>query len=113
MRKNVHRYTCLNAVNAAVTQTSSATVVDQVDYMSYHCKFSGNVSGSFKVEAQNSDQDSWYELNFGAALTLTSENECQILINEIPFQNVRLVWTPVSAAGQTLTAILTMKSKGA
>lgn len=113
MRKHVHRYTCLNAVDASTTQTSAATTVDQIDYMSYHCKFSGNVSGTFKIEAQNSELDSWYELNFGAALTITSESEAQILINDVPFVNVRLVWTPSSAAGQTLTSILTMKSRGA
>ena len=102
----------VDAVDASSTITSGNTDVSQVDKFSIHCKFSANVSGSFTVEAKNSDNDSYYVLDFGSALTLTTASECQIVCNEVPFKLVRLVWTP-SAATATLTATLAMKSVGA
>jgi hypothetical protein len=107
----VHSYKMLDQVAANSAQTSGPTNVEQIDKVSIHCLFSVASSGTFKVQARNGSADSWYDLNFGAALTVTTETDVQILINETPFTDIRLLWTPSSASG-TLTATLTMKAIG-
>jgi len=109
-----------DAVDANAIQTSNLTnVLQNSDNMSLHCKFSGAVDGTFKVEATNFIPASlaasdyiWYELDFGSALTLTADTECQILLTSLPFCALRFVWTPSSAVGVTLTANLTSKTVG-
>lgn len=108
----VHGHKMLDAVSASASQTSESTNVEQVDKLSIHCLFTVASSGTFVVQARNGKTDSWYDLNFGAALTITSETDVQILLNECPFTDIRLKWTPSSASG-TLTASLTMKAVGA
>ena len=111
-RKNTHAYTVFNTVSATATQTSVSTSVQGIDKLSYHCKFSTNNTGTFTVEAQNSDSDTWVSVPFNVAMTITADNEALIVMNEVPFKNLRLVWTPSAGAG-TLTTILNMKSVGA
>lgn len=112
-RKNVilgHK--AFNAVSATSTQLSAETDVSYLDSLSYHCKFSAANSGEFKVEAQNGDKDSWYQVPFSSTLTITTETEVQILMNELPFTRIRLRWVPSAGSG-SLTCFLTSKSKGA
>ena len=91
--------------------TSSETDVSQLDKASIHCLFSTANSGTFTVEAKNGDSDTWYELNFGSPLTITTETDVQILLNEMPFTRIRLKWVPSAGAG-TLTATITSKTVG-
>lgn len=107
-RLNTHSFTALGAVAATATQTSISTSVVGVSKLSYHCKFSAANSGAFTVEAQNSDADTWVSVPFNVTMTLTAETEALIVMNEVPFKNLRLVWTPSAGSG-TLTAVLSMK----
>jgi hypothetical protein len=111
MRKTVHSYTVFNAVDATTTQTSEKTVVQGIDKLSYHVKFSANNAGTFNVQAQNSDSDTWVNISFNAVMTIAAENEALIIMNEVPFKNLRLVWTPSAGSG-TMTAILNMRAVG-
>jgi hypothetical protein len=115
-RKNVNSWAALDAVNATLPQTSDYTTITSIDKMSIYCKFSAANSGSFVVEVANSNPGvdaliNWYELDFGAPLTITAESECQILLTETPFQLIRLKWVPTSGAG-TLTATYYSKMVG-
>lgn len=113
-RKHSHSYTMLRAVSATTSQDSSAnpTDISYVDKASIHCKFSAANSGSFKVWVRNSIDDTYFELDFGSALTLTSETECNIEMQQLDFQTMYLQWVPSAGSG-TLTAILHMASVGA
>ncbi len=113
-RKNVHSYTVFSAVAATSAQSNSAspTDVSQIDKCSFHCKFSASNSGTFKVYARNSKSDSFFELDFGSPLTITSESECLIDLQEVNFSDIYLDWAPSSGSG-TLTTILHMSSVGA
>jgi hypothetical protein len=108
----VHGFKMLDAVAASSAQTSAATNVEQVDKLSIHCLFTNASSGTFIVEARNGSKDGWYALDFGVPLTVTAETNVQIVLNESPFTDIRLTWTPSSASG-TMTASLTMKAVGA
>lgn len=113
-RKLTHSYTVFNAVNAAISEDNSASPTDisQVDKAAIHCKFSAPNSGDFKVWVRNSASDAYYELNFGSALTLTAETECNIEMQQLDFKDLYLQWVPIAGSG-TLTAILHMASLGA
>jgi hypothetical protein len=113
-RKHVHSYTIFRAVDAtsSISNSTAPTDVSQVDKFNIHCKFSAANSGDFKVFVRNSKDDSYYELNFGAALTITSDTECLLEIQEANFSDMYISWVPTSGSG-TLTAILHMASLGA
>jgi len=111
-RKNVVSVTTLDNVTAAVGIISDIHHVSEIDYLSMHAKFSTANSGQFIVYGKNHDKADWYELSFGAPLTITAESECQIVLNKIPCKYIKLEWVPLSGAG-TLTVYTTMKSVGA
>lgn len=100
------------AVSATTSQTSVETNVSQLDELSVHLKFSASNSGTFTVEARNGKDSDWYELDFGAPLSITAESEVQILLRELPFTDVRFKWAPSAGSG-TLSARLTAKTLGA
>lgn len=107
-RLNTHSFTALNAVAATTTQTSISTSVIGVSKLSYHIKFSTNNTGEFFIEAQNSDTDTWFRVTFNSAMTITADNEAQLIMNEVPFKNLRLLWVPSAGSG-TITAVISMK----
>jgi hypothetical protein len=118
-RRPVVKYIAFDALPASAAQTQVVpTNVENTDSCSYHVKFSAPASGTFTVQAKNADlrpdqaSIAWYDLNFGSPLTITAETDVQIVLNEMPFKEMRLVWTPSSASG-TVSAYLLMKAKGA
>jgi len=98
--------------DATTTLTSPESSVLLLDRASYHIRFSTANSGTFTVQAKNGEEDEFYDLDFGVPLTITSETEAVIRLDEMPFTIVRILWEPSSGAG-TLTARLTAKSLGA
>lgn len=110
-RKTTHTYTAFDALDATISQTGASTSVLGVDKASYHIKFSTNNTGTFNVQAQNSDSDAWFNVNFGVSLAITADNEASLNMFEVPYKNLRLVWNPSAGAG-TITAILTIKAVG-
>lgn len=116
-RKNIIRgYKLFNAVNATTTQTSNETNVAFLDRCSIHLKWTAANTGTLKVEARNQRDDSddapWYELDFGTTLSVTAATEVQLVLKEMPFTGIRVVWTPSAGSG-TLTARLHAKTEGA
>lgn len=111
-RKLTHKYKMFNALNATVSQTSQEVSVMGVDKLSIHVKFSANNSGTFRLQAKNGSDDSFFDVTFNATMTITSDNEALLIMNEVPFDSIKLIWTPSSGSG-TMTAVLNMKSLGA
>jgi len=120
-RKNAHSYSMFKsdsnqsgAVDATLSQDSSfnATDVSQVDKATIHVVFDAPNSGTLSIWAKNSLDDSFFELNFGAPLTITAETECMLDLQQLDFQNIYLSWVPSAGAG-TFTAVLHMASLGA
>jgi hypothetical protein len=116
-RKPIAKFRAITSLSAASAQISKESNVEMVDTCSYHVKFSAPASGDLVVEARNADTEAydstkWFEVNFGAPLTITAEIDVQILLNELPFKEIRLKWVPSSASG-TFDAFLVMKAKGA
>jgi hypothetical protein len=118
-RKHVVPFHALKSADATINQTSPKTNCQQYDSGSYHIKFSAANSGEFIVEARNQAYESaddaetgWYEVSFGAPLSITAETDVQILFNAMDFAEIRLKWEPSAGSG-TMNTRLIMKSKGA
>lgn len=113
----IYGFKTLDAVDASVTQTSEATVVGQMDKLTYQCKFSAANSGTFVVEAKSEKSNGtpgvWYELDFGAPMTIAAETDVVMNLNELPFSHVRIKWTPDALQTGTLTVIVAAKAVGA
>lgn len=108
----------LKAVDATATEDSSANVTNirYIDKAAIHCKFSASNSGTFHVFVRTGktpiENYPWFELNFGSALTITSQTECLIEMQQLDFEDLYLQWVPSAGSG-TLTATLHMSSVGA
>lgn len=99
--------------NLSGSLTSNISNVEQLDKVSIHCSWSAGPVGEFFLQARNGATDSWFDLDMGSAMTITgADDELQILLNECPFTDIRLRYTPTSGAA-VLTAYLTMKTVGA
>lgn len=112
MRKQTFDYQLLDNADATTTQTTAVSNINSADKLSYHIKFSTNNSGTFDVQVRNNEADDWASLNFGSPLTMTADNEALFLLSEVPFHQIRLVWTPSSGAG-TMDCWIKSKSVGA
>lgn len=106
------------SVSATTAQVSASTNVESVDTATINVKFSAPNSGTLTLQARNiqanpnEPEKGWYELNFGSPMTIAAETEVQILLNTMPFSEIRLTWTPTAGAG-LMSAFLNMKSVGA
>lgn len=101
-----------NDLSGNITTTHSN--VEHADFASIHITWSGTgLTGEFFVDARNGEDDTWYAIDFGSAISIsgTSGDE-HIVMNETPFTDIRLRYTASAGTG-TATAYLTTKSKGA
>lgn len=120
-RKSVLRsYKMFDAADISANATSAATDVTPVDKASIHVRWTGTSPvGTLVVQYRNNNPDfatptdPWMNLAFSAAITISGNSgEHQIVFNEMPFTDIRLVYTATSGTG-VLTATLSMKSVGA
>lgn len=122
----IHQYSMFEGqtINMSTSQTSNITNVEQLDKVAIHCKWTAGPAGEFKLLARNGGKvaplntvkytDSWFELNFGSALTITgADSEIQIVLAECPFTEVQLTYTASTGSASDLTAYLTAKTVGA
>lgn len=113
-RKNVvASYKMFDAVSLASTQTSQPTSVLQQDKATIHLHWTGTSPvGVVSVQARNGAQDSWYDLQFDNSIAISGNTgDHQIIFLEMPFTDIRLVYTRTSGVG-ALTATITLKQVG-
>lgn len=116
-KPTIYGYKTLDAVSAAVAQTSPATVVGQMDKLTFQCKFTQAATGTFLVEAKSEKIDgtpgTWYALDFGGPMTVTAETDVIFNLNELPFSHVRIGWSGHAGNTGTLTVTVSAKAVGA
>jgi hypothetical protein len=106
------------SVEASTAQISKLSNVNSADSATIHVNFSTPNSGTLTVQARNIEtlpnepNKAWYDLSFGGPAVITAETNVQILLNALPFYEIRLVWTPSAGAG-TMSAFLNTKVSGA
>lgn len=104
-----------DAVSMATSQTSAATNVQNLDSASIFVEWSGASSpvGTVTVQARNGAAGTWYTLDFGASIDVSgASGNHQLVFNEMPFTDIRLVYTRSSGSGP-LTATISAKTVGA
>ena len=118
-RKHVVSFIAMDKLDASSSQATKPTNVQNLDNCSYQIRFENVASGSFVIQTRNGvfkpsveEETGWQDLNFGAPLTITAQKDVVILINTLPFTEMRLFWYPTSASG-AITADLIMKTTGA
>lgn len=102
--------------DAQAMATSSNSVVSNVqnlDKASVLVEWSGTSPvGVLTAQAQNKDDGSWYDLDFGSVINVTGNTGSHTLIfNELPFVNLRLAYTATSGTG-SLSATIMSKAVG-
>lgn len=112
-RKNVKSFAMLEDASLAGNLTGVVTNVQNLDKASIHISWTGTSPvGVVTVEARNSDKDSWYTVDMGAAINISGNSGDHLLVfNELPFYDMRLQYTASSGTG-TVDAIITMKQTG-
>lgn len=76
------------------------------------------LNGTLSVQISNDDpkrvQESdftWTDLDFGTPITISGSGECQLLIKDVTWRNMRLAYTAIAGDG-TLTAQLKTATEG-
>jgi hypothetical protein len=113
-RKQVlYGFQIYNAVDLSSSQTSAEVEVGQADYGSIFVSWSGSsVSGSLQVMAKNGVNGTYRALDFGASIPMsTNSGNHDLILNEMPFTHLKLVYTRSAGTG-SMTASITTKSKG-
>jgi hypothetical protein len=110
----VYGYKPFNNVDLASSQTSSEIEVGQSDYGSIFVSWSGSsINGTLEVQAKNGDKGTYHALDFGAAISIAgTSGSHDIILNELPFTHLKLVYTRVGGTG-SMSAEVVFKSKGA
>lgn len=114
-RKNViYGYQAFNAVDISSSQTSAEIEVGQEDYGSIYVFWTGSSPvGALTVQAKNGTNGTYRSLDFGSAISISGASGAHdLILNELPFTHLKLVYTRSSGSG-SLTANVTLKSKGA
>lgn len=103
-----------DATSMAATSTSTSTNVQNLDKASIFVEWTGTSPvGTITVQARNSASGTWYDLDFGAAITVSGNTGSHsIVFNELPFTDIQLVYTRTSGTG-SITATYVSKVTGA
>lgn len=125
----IHQYNMLEgqSVNMSSSITSNISNVEQLDKASIHLTWTAGPVGTFKVQARNGGtpapntalpkakyDDSWYDVDMGSAIAIAgTDSELLLLFNELPFTDIRIVYTPTSGSASDLKMLLTSKTTGA
>ena len=114
----VKGFLAVDSEDATAVIKSEITSVSTADSAAYYITFSAPNTGVFTVQARSGyyqiydTESGWFDLDFGGALAVTAETEVVILVQDLTFADMRLVWTPSAGSG-TISAKLSMKVLGA
>jgi hypothetical protein len=114
-RKSVVKsYNLIDSGDLSTTFTSNVTNTLNLDKASIHISWTGTSPvGVITVEVRNGENDSYYELQFATTIDITGDSgEHQIILNEMPFTDLRLQYVATSGTG-TIDAVYTAKTQGA
>lgn len=112
-KRVIDGYKMWDATSLAATNSTSATNIQYLDKASIFIEWTGSSPvGTLTVQARNKSNGTWYDLDFGAAITVSGNTgDHQIVLNEIPFIDIRLTYTRTSGTG-SITATLVSKATG-
>ena len=105
--------------------TSESTNVSQLDKATIRVVWtSADAIGELKIQAKQianpqkpEEASDWFDLDFGNVIAIdmtvpTPDSEHQILFNELPFTDLRVVYTPTSGTGTIDSIKISAKQVG-
>ncbi len=104
-RKQISRlYSVATDADMSAPITSEATDVEQYDLVSYCIDWAGTGStGTFEIQVSSEDHEKdaiWKPLDFGTTIAVASDSDShEILMRDIHFKRVRVVYTPTAGTG--------------
>lgn len=112
-KRIVPGFKMFDAASLAATVTSSTSNVQNLDKASIFVEWTGSSpDGVLTLEARNSAEGSWYTLDFGSSIAVSgASGSHSLVLNEIPFVEIRLIYTRTSGTG-SLTATIVSKAVG-
>jgi hypothetical protein len=114
-RKHNLTLNLLQGISADMSASITSREIDssELDKASINASWAAGPAGAFTVEVIRNDKDSWVALDTGTPWSIVaSDDSAQIILTEMPFIKLRLVWTPTSGSG-TLVAYMNLKTVGA
>lgn len=120
-KSTIQAYQFFDSADLSGNLESASFNVKNLDKASLRLSWtSADALGEFKIQARQElesktdDTEGWFDLEFGNTIPLdaTSQSDHQILFNELPFVELRIVYTATSGSG-TLNGKLTAKVVGA
>ncbi len=115
MRKNVVKgFQPFQATSLAANATSPEVNVINLDKASIYVDWAGTSPvGTLAVEAKNREDGDWFALDFGSPISISGNSGNHLIVlNELPFLAIRLVYTAGSGTG-TIDAVIAAKTVGA
>lgn len=103
-----------------LTLTSKETSVKNLDNASIRLEWdiAGTPVGEVVIQAlqekdnTNVEEADWFDLDFGSTITIdNTQTDHQLILTQLPFDKIRLRYTPTSGSG-TLNAKITAKQVG-
>lgn len=114
-RKNVVKsYKMIDQGDISGNVTSEVTNVTNLDKASIRVDWSGTSPvGTLEVQARNGEKESFFAIDMGSTINITGNSgDHQLIFNELPFTDIRLVYTSTSGTGN-IDAVITAKVVGA
>lgn len=118
MRKNVVRgFKMWEDAQTVPGATSAEVNVLNLDKASIYLSWQGvgynTVFGEIKVQAKNSDNGEWFDLDMGGPILLEEDQGSHLLLfAELPHNTIRLLFDAEMPSPHTITAVLTAKQVG-
>lgn len=114
-RKHIITYTLFSGAVSGNEESALPLNTKGLDKASIHLTWSNGSSPNIeaKVQARNGEKDAWRTLDFGTAISISgASGEHEIVLNELPFTDVKLVLEHTSGSADVV-AEATAKSVGA
>ena len=112
-RKNVlPAFLMFDAADLSDNATSHVVNVQNMDKASIHLSWAGSSPvGTVAVQARNGSTDGWYNLDMGGTISISGAGDHQLIFNELPFTDIRLIYSRSSGSG-SMDASITLKQVG-
>lgn len=123
-RKNTLKHTILTGQSLAASFISPVTFIRNTDNVSYQINtFTTNSFGNFSVQVSNdyavgpdnsvTNAGTWVSLTLsGTPIAQGSSDNIGISLNQLPYDAIRLTYTPTTAGTGTCDVVITSKQVG-
>lgn len=114
-RKHSHSFNFFDTQTVTATTESTVMSVGQMDYGSIALSWSASdLTATLEVQARNGKDETYRALDFGGSIAISgASGSHEIVMNQMPFTDIKLVLTVTGGTSGVIEAPFTSKSTGA